>query len=623
MNEKNNRGDNTLSASSEMYLLYTHLHKNNYFFQFAAILFFSWEFIRHLGVWQGLAIGLLLSFLIWRDLQFSLKIQADDVSGDSLDLVCQRNIKQLENNSVFYALSIGGLIVISEYLNLYDNLWVFIVAMITMHVALLSTSLSFVGRAFQIQIGLIVLGMAIGLFYYASRITNFAFIILQFVFLYILISRAFEIKTKTLGLINKRLEWEQDKTTNFISRNEVFYALAHKVHLIESLSPSILTHLRVVMGQLKLFDRHIKLPAHRAQIDVAHKNARVVEQMLNGFFNAKKIIQDRVVHTAQAICLKDFIQDHLDVFAEQAKRKNISLKFDFDDESNSNVYIDADLFSQLISNLLSNAIKFTAEGGVYVELKIEHSTEFNDDIAKISIVVGDTGIGIAEEEIPHLFTRSSQASESNDLNTLKYGFGLQIVHKILTRYAQKGSVEIKSKVGVGTTVHVSFIAPRCDMRVTSRQGRAYDEAKLTGHVLVVDDTEIILKTTRKIIERVIGMTTTIALSGEEALRQVAVQRFDIIMMDCHMDGMSGFDAVVKIRELELKMGYARQALIMVSGDTSEESRKLAIQAGADAYLRKPHLPQELKELFVKLLPEKLSDASCIDGKDGNDSPHAS
>jgi nitrogen fixation/metabolism regulation signal transduction histidine kinase len=230
------------------------------------------------------------------------------------------------------------------------------------------------------------------------------------------------------------------------------------------------------------------------------------------------------------------------VFETKIQEKNLKLIKKYDDRIPNVLVGDPVRLHQIILNLVSNAVKFTTEGKITVEVKLLNEDE---ESVTIEFSVTDTGIGIAEVKMEHIFENFQQASSDTSRLYGGTGLGLAIAKQLVE--SQGGTITAKSKLDEGSTF--SFILPfkKTDSEaVLEKELVELDEKVKNIKVLVVEDivlNQLLMKT----LLDDFGFEFDIAGNGKIAIEKLQNQPFDVILMDLQMPEMNGFDATRYIR----------------------------------------------------------------------------
>ena len=262
---------------------------------------------------------------------------------------------------------------------------------------------------------------------------------------------------------------------------------------------------------------------------------------------------------------------------------------------------DAGRFQQILVNLISNAIKFTHHGGIFVRALIVHPEGEGKD-SRVRLEVRDTGIGIAASIKERVFDTFVQADVSTTRKFGGTGLGLSISKKLAEM--MNGTIDFESREGHGTCFWIEIpLAAALPDRVVSldsvRTQKELVHARPKGHrILVAEDNPVNQLVIRKVLEH-LGHEVVIAGNGEEALAELGVRTFDLVLMDCQMPKMDGFEATRRIRAKEDPVLRAIP-IVAVTADAIQENREACRRAGMSEYLPKPLRAAELEACIRKL-----------------------
>jgi len=334
--------------------------------------------------------------------------------------------------------------------------------------------------------------------------------------------------------------------------------------------------------------------------------------LLNDILDLSKVEAGKIELEHIAFDPSQVINDVAFLFSDQAQRKNLTLEFKWDGPS-VRYLSDAIRIRQMLSNLLSNAIKFTDQGWIRIEGR---EVSRNDTDATLEFAVSDSGIGIAEEKQALLFQAFSQADNST---TRKYGgtgLGLSIVRSLAELAG--GSVGVSSQAGEGArfwfSLQVGLVNEEMECRKRERDpaansrdmpsaaaGTALDHRGHEGCILVVEDN----LTNRKVIEALlqkIGLKFLCVENGQEAVNAFdAGTQIALVLMDCQMPIMDGFEATREIRQREQDRNLPRLPIIALTAGAFAEDRQNCLAAGMDDFLPKPVNFNALKDALSQWL----------------------
>jgi signal transduction histidine kinase/FixJ family two-component response regulator len=261
--------------------------------------------------------------------------------------------------------------------------------------------------------------------------------------------------------------------------------------------------------------------------------------------------------------------------------------------------------AQVISNLLTNAAKYTDPGG-----RIELSARLTEEL---QLRVVDTGIGLAPESIPRIFTIFSQVDPATDRAQGGLGIGLALVRGLVALHG--GTVEARSAgLGCGSEflVHLpATIIAASEVSAAAIQPSAGEPAGRPCKILIADDNRDAVDSMATAL-RLSGYEVTVAFSGAEALEAGAREHPRVVILDIGMPGMDGYETA---RRLRLEAWGHHAIVVALTGWGQESDRRKAIAAGFDTHVTKPVNPSDLEETLVSLLDAR-------DQRTGATDPHA-
>ncbi len=364
------------------------------------------------------------------------------------------------------------------------------------------------------------------------------------------------------------------------------------------------------------------LPAeHRERLEVVHRNSARLLRLVNNLLDFSRIEAGRIEASYEPTDLGTFTAELASVFRSAVERAGLGLAIHCSPIAEP-VYVDREMWEKIVFNLLSNAFKFTFEG------EIEVSLQAVDGAAELS--VRDTGTGIPEEELPHLFERFHRVKGARARTFEGSGIGLSLVQELVKLHG--GTVRVKSRLNEGATFTVSIplgqdhlppdrIGASRVLESTGLRGEAYVQEALRwlpgeenvsdmpvaplamspesaplskprsqapSRILIADDNADMRDYLQRLLRREYEVETV--ADGEAALQCALDRRPDLILADVMMPGMDGFALLLAVRADET---LRTVPVILLSARAGEEARIEGIQSGADDYLVKPFSAREL------------------------------
>ncbi|HEY8559535.1 MAG TPA: PAS domain S-box protein [Pyrinomonadaceae bacterium] len=374
-----------------------------------------------------------------------------------------------------------------------------------------------------------------------------------------------------------------------------------KDEFLATVSHELRTPLNSILGWSQMLrSNNLDAAAAERALATIERNARAQTQLIDDLLDVSRIITGKLRLSVSAVDLTTVAAAAADALRPAIEAKNIRLQTSLDRRAGF-IPGDADRLQQVIWNLLSNAVKFTPEGG-RVRIGIERID------SHVEIVVSDTGIGIDEEFLPHVFDRFRQFDGSKTRRQGGLGLGLAIVRQLVELHGGMVRAE-NNREGRGATFTVTLPLSSPEKEQRSDESQLYSavqsgasperSAELSGlRILIVDDQTDSLDLLSVILGSCNAAVAT-AGSASEAFRRIQQERFDLVISDIGMPDEDGFSLIGKIRALPTERGGKTPA-IALTAYASTEDRILALNAGFQMHFSKPVEPRELIAAAARL-----------------------
>ncbi|WP_394517047.1 ATP-binding protein [Pantoea sp. SGAir0175] len=355
-----------------------------------------------------------------------------------------------------------------------------------------------------------------------------------------------------------------------------------KSEFLASMSHEIRTPLHAIIGLLELETRSQPCETLSENIRVAYSSARALLSLIGDILDLSKIESGQYQPTPETVYLPDVIDQAVTLFRNKAESKGIDLRVEMDIAAYW-VQTDPLMINQILSNLLSNAIKFTDRGSVTVVLMQGIGQE--EEGCEFVIEVSDDGCGMTEEQQQAIFEPFVQVGERQQ-QQIGTGLGLSICRNLAELL--DGELIVESTPGEGSVFSFYFRAPAGEPRDQTQPHLSQPLVTDKLSVLVIDDHAPNRLLLGKQLE-LAGHQVVVSESAVEALKlwQQDPLRFDLIITDCNMPGMNGFEFAQALRQHERHHHLPPITLYGLTASAEQHIMQRCLQAGMNDCLFKP------------------------------------
>ncbi|MCJ8206513.1 transporter substrate-binding domain-containing protein [Pseudomonas sp. RGM2987] len=358
-----------------------------------------------------------------------------------------------------------------------------------------------------------------------------------------------------------------------------------KSTFLATMSHEIRTPMNAVIGMLELALKQAeKGQVDRASIEVAYESASGMLELIGDILDIARIESGHLSLAPERVNLRAMLQSVIRVFEGVARQKNLGLSLQFDAANGSpDVLIDPLRFKQVLSNLISNALKFTEKGQVLVKVRLSRTAE--DNVLRLQLEVSDSGIGISPADLQRLFEPFAQVDNTSRMARNGAGLGLVISRNLCQMMG--GSLHMNSQPGVGSQVQVCLQLTVLPPATTDAPpGPAIETTESALDILVVDDHPANRLLMSQQLEY-LGHRYQVAHDGAHGLEVWREGHFDLVIADCNMPIMSGYELARSIRRDESERQRPPCTILGFTANAQPEEKQRCRDAGMDDCLFKP------------------------------------
>lgn len=373
----------------------------------------------------------------------------------------------------------------------------------------------------------------------------------------------------------QQAEAEQQQFTERILEEQQKTQLASraKSEFLAMMSHELRTPLNGAIGMLQLMEPGLNEKEFRDFKGMAEHSLSHLTQLLEDVLVVVDTEKNKLQVRFSDHYIEDVLHDMMQSYASSAIHRGLSLVVDYGrDLKKQPIRTDPALIRQVIRHLIDNAMKFTTDGVVVVELDLMHG----EAAERLRIQVADTGIGIADDQKEKVLEAFSQVSSSFNRRYDGIGLGLTITHHI--SHILGGSLKLEDNPGGGTRVVVEL-----PVEIGKPPVIHSSDTVTEWNVLIVEDNQVNLKVAEKMLRKSFqGIGVDAVESGEACLLKAEQQRYDLILMDCQMPGLDGFETTRRLRESGINT-----PVIACTANTTDQVYQKCMDSGMNDYIAKP------------------------------------
>jgi signal transduction histidine kinase/CheY-like chemotaxis protein len=382
------------------------------------------------------------------------------------------------------------------------------------------------------------------------------------------------------------------------ARDDALSAGRAKEQFLSNMSHEIRTPMYGMLGALELLSGTELTPQQRQYISVASTSGEALLGIINEVLDFAKIGAGQFELTQDPIDVLAVVRSVTLLFSSTAESKRVELRLEASAALSGWRLGDALRIRQVLINLVGNAMKFTQSGSVVVRVL----GDGDESGERVVFEVSDSGPGIAESQLDKIFEPFVQAERTTEHVLGGTGLGLAISRGLVR--AMGGELEVTSRLGQGATFRFDLNLPPAEgtaPAAPSMASVAAPSTRLSGRALLVEDNAVNRLIGTAMLEG-LGMEVVIAEDGKEALDRLAHESFEVVLMDCQMPVMDGYQATTRLREIERAGGMHRTPVIALTANAFAGDVERCRAAGMDDHLAKPFAIEQLHSIIAPWMP---------------------
>jgi len=388
-----------------------------------------------------------------------------------------------------------------------------------------------------------------------------------------------------------------------LAKKQAEEASMAKSEFLANMSHEIRTPMNSVLGFSELLEKQITDPVQKDYLESIIRGGRTLLDIINDILDLSKIEAGKIEMSLESVNIKQLAMEIESIFSIKLIQKNLHFELDVDPSLPKYLLLDSTRIRQILFNLIGNAIKFTDHGSIKLSIKKLYEDQKHSQI-DLQIEVEDTGIGIAKENLDHIFDAFEQQLGQDSQKYGGTGLGLAICKKLT--HMMGGEISVESRLNQGTkftiklpNISISSVEAEPIERKKSYNNIEFEKAT----ILIVDD----IKDNRKLVATTLSnydLDVIEAKNGKDAIENLKNIKVDLIFMDIKMPIMDGYEAAKIIKNNQQLKNIP---IIALTASAMGKDLQKIKEYKFDGYLRKPVSSDDILEQLSRFLKYRSFD----------------
>jgi two-component system, sensor histidine kinase len=392
----------------------------------------------------------------------------------------------------------------------------------------------------------------------------------------------------------------EERSTQLTHANQL------KAQFLANVSHEIRTPMNAVLGLTNMLDKRLVDQEDRRLIRLLHQSASSLLNIINDILDLSKIDEGKLLISNQVFSLVNLIEAVADMFVAQAATRDIALSVSLDATLPQFVFGDENRIRQILVNLVGNALKFSEHGAIKITALLSWR---NQNRVGIRIEVQDQGIGIQPGDLDKLFKPFSQIDSAWSRRQTGTGLGLSICKRLIELL--DGTIGVNSLIGTGSTFWFELPFDSRDAEAAAKHELPEKFSFPGAKILLGEDHPVNQMVAISALEDM-GLEVGVASDGLEVLAALRTKNYDLVLLDCQMPKMDGYETTAAIRQLESNSSR-HIPIVAMTANAMAGDREHCLAMGMDDYISKPFEERDLARVLAKWL---INDANEADVEDG-------